>query len=549
MNLLALLIALFSFSVSAQDAQSRGVVVSQDRLASEVGAQTLRDGGTATDAAVATAFALAVTHPLAGNIGGGGFLLAMDAGGAKDFYDFRETAPGKSHPKMFLAKGKYDSSLHHSGHRSVGVPGTVAGLYLAWTEHGKLPWERLIQPATKLAREGFPISKTLADALEGALPSFRKYPASLAQFSNSGKPLKEGDLLVQADLANTLERIAADGPVDFYSGKTAKLLLNEIKLGKGLIDARDLKAYKPMKRVPVTGSYRGFEVIGAPPPSSGGVAIIESLNVLEGYDLGSMAWDSAPFVHVVAETLRRAFADRAKFLGDPDLVKDMPLDRLLSKEYADRLRQSISLKSSADKFLWPIEGTETTHISVVDRNGNAASLTYTLEQSFGSHIVVRGAGFLLNNEMDDFNAAPGLTDARGFIGTAPNLAKPGKRMLSSMSPTILTKDGKPWLITGSPGGRTIISTVLLTILAAVDFGKNAQECADAGRFHHQWLPDRISIEKGMFSKTTLDALGAMGHVLAEVGSQGRAQLVLRNGDKWSAGADTLRWADSAAVWE
>ena len=527
--------------------------MSQDRLASEVGAQVLREGGTATDAAIATAFALAVTHPLAGNIGGGGFLLAVDAGGAKDFYDFREMAPSKSHPRMFLIKGKYDPSMHHSGHRSAGVPGTVAGLYLAWTERGKLPWAVLIQPAVVLARDGFPISKTLADALEGALPAFRKYPASLAQFSKSGKPLREGDLLVQTDLANTLERIAAEGPKDFYSGKTAKLLLREMRAGKGLIEARDLKAYKPMKRVPVVGSYRGFEVIGAPPPSSGGIAVIESLNVLEGYDLGNMAWDSAPFVHLVSETLRRAFADRARFIGDPDFVKDMPLNRLISKEHADKLRHSISpgraSKSSPNIFEWPIEGTETTHISVVDREGNAVSLTYTLEQSFGSHIVVRGAGFLLNNEMGDFNAAPGMTDARGLIGTQPNLAMPGKRMLSSMNPTIIAKDGKPWLITGSPGGRTIISTVLLTILAAVDFGKSAQECVDAGRFHHQWLPDRIVIEKSMFNKTTLDALKTMGHSLAEVINQGRAQLILMEGGKWGAGADTLRWADSAAVWE
>jgi gamma-glutamyltranspeptidase/glutathione hydrolase len=411
----------------------------------------------------------------------------------------------------------------------------------------------LIQPAVVLARDGFPISKTLADALEGALPAFRKHPASLAQFSNSGKPLREGDLLMQVDLANTLERIAVDGPKDFYSGKTAKLLLREMKAGKGLIEARDLKAYKPIKRVPVVGSYRGFEIIGAPPPSSGGIAIIESLNVLEGYDLGSMAWDSAPFVHVVSEALRRSFADRARFIGDPDFVKDMPLDRLMSKEYADKLRQSISparaSKGSPNIFEWPLEGTDTTHISVVDRDGNAVSLTYTLEQSFGSHIVVRGAGFLLNNERGDFNAAPGLTDTRGLIGTQPNFARPGKRMLSSMSPTIIAKDGKPWLITGSPGGRTIISTVLLTILAAVDFGKNPQECVDAGRFHHQWLPDRIVIERGMFNKTTLDALKTMGHSLAEVTNQGRSQLILMEGSKWGAGADILRWADSAAVFE
>jgi gamma-glutamyltranspeptidase/glutathione hydrolase len=551
-----LLFALFfSFAAPGQD---RGVVVSQDRLASEVGAQVLKDGGTAVDAAVATAFALAVTHPLAGNIGGGGFLLARDANGASEFYDFRETGPQASKPGMFFKNGKYDGEYHHYGHRSAGVPGTVAGLHLAWSERGKPPWARLIEPAVKLARDGFAVTKSLADALESALPRFRKYPASLAQFSKSGKPLKEGDRLVQADLANTLERIAKHGPDDFYSGETAKLLLKEMKNGKGLITARDLKDYKAVKRQPVQGTYRGFQVIGAPPPSSGGIAIIEALNVLEGYELEKMPWDSAPFIHHVSEALRRVFSERAKFIGDPAFVKDMPIERLLSKGHAAKLRQTINNDrasvSNATQFEWPNEGNDTTHLSVVDKAGNAVSLTYTLEQSFGSHIVVAGAGFLLNNEMGDFNAIPGATDATGRIGTQPNLARPGKRMLSSMSPTILVKDGKPWLVTGSPGGRTIISTTLLTIIAAVDFNLTAQKSVDAPRFHHQWLPDHISLERGKFSAATLKALRAMGHRLQEVGHQGTVGLILRGivqGDavRWDAGADMLRWADSAAVWE
>ncbi|MCL1893312.1 MAG: gamma-glutamyltransferase [Holophagaceae bacterium] len=545
-----LLVAFCSLSVSAQD---RGVVVSQDKYASEVGAQVLRDGGTAVDAAVATAFALAVTHPLAGNIGGGGFLLTRDAGGASDFYDFRETGPKGSHPNMFLLNDKYDSDYHHYGHRSIGVPGTVAGLHLAWTERGKLPWARLIDPAIKLAREGFIISKPLANALERALPRFSKYPASIAQFSNYGKPLKEGERLIQSDLATTLERIAKHGPKDFYSGETAKLLVKEMKVGKGLITAKDLKNYKVIKRQPVMGTYRGFQVIGAPPPSSGGIAIIESLNVLEGYDINKMVWDSAPFVHHVSETLRRVFSERAKYLGDPGFVTDMPIERLISKEHAGRLRQTIqsdrASTSSPSQFEWPSESQETTHLSVVDRAGNVVSLTYTLELSFGSHIVVSGAGFLLNNEMGDFNAIPGNTASNGMIGTQPNLARQGKRMLSSMSPTILVKDGKPWLITGSPGGRTIISTTLLTILASIDFNFSAQEIVNAPRFHHQWLPDRIVWESHRFSPETKNFLSSLGHTLAEVSAQGCANIILFSDGRWEGGADTLRWADSATVWE
>ena len=528
-------------------------MVSQDRLASEVGAQILREGGSAVDAAVATAFALAVTHPLAGNIGGGGFLLTRDASGTADFYDFRETAPRASHPNMFLKNGKYDEDQHHYGHRSAGVPGTVAGLYLAWSERGQLPWGRLIEPAVKLAREGFTISRLLADSLKSALPRFSKYPVSLSQFSNAGQPLKEGDLLVQGDLADTLERIAKHGPKDFYRGKTAKLLLKEMKAGKGLITAQDLEAYSAVKREPLRGTYRGFQVIGAPPPSSGGIAVIESLNVLEGFDVGEMTWDSASFVHHVSETLRRVFSERARFLGDPDFVGDMPIERLLSKEHAADLRQTINQDrasaSNPTRFEWPLESIETTHVSVVDKNGNSVSLTYTLEYSFGSHIVVSGAGFLLNNEMGDFNAGPGLTNSKGLIGTYPNLARPGKRMLSSMSPTILVKDGKTWFITGSPGGRSIISTVLLTILAAVDFNLSARECADAPRFHHQWLPDRIVYERGRFSEATLKALKTMGHKLYEVANQGKAEIILRENDRWEGGADTFRWTDSAAVRE
>ena len=550
MRFLALLLL---FSQALALFSQGGMVVSQDRLASEVGAQVLRDGGTAVDAAVATAFALAVTHPLAGNIGGGGFLLARDTSGEADFYDFRETAPRAAHPEMFLVNGKYDSTKHHWGHGSSGVPGTVAGLHLAWKEKGKLPWAKLIEPAVKLAREGFIVTKALADALEGALPRFRSYPASMAQFSKSGDPFKEGDRLVQTDLANTLERIAKHGPKGFYRGETAKLIVKEMKVGNGHITARDLRGYSAVKRKPVQGTYRGYQVLGAPLPSSGGIAVIEALNILEGYDTGKMEWDSAPFVHHVAEALRRAFSDRARHLGDPDFEKDIPVERLLSKEHATLLRRNIhsdrASASSPTQFEWPHEGGETTHLSVIDRAGNAVSLTYTLEASFGNHIVVSGAGFLLNNEMGDFNAGPGLTDATGLIGTQPNLARPKKRMLSSMSPTIVVKDGRAWLITGTPGGRTIISTTLLTILAAIDFQQGAQEIVDAPRFHHQWLPDRIRYERDKFSPATLEAIKAMGHDVQEVVRQGAANIILFRNGRWEGGADNTRWADCAAVME
>ena len=529
-----------------------GMVSSQNVIASQVGVEVLWDGGNAVDAAVATAFALAVTHPTAGNIGGGGFLVLRPAKGEAVAYDFRETAPARASPTMFLRDGKYDSGLHHDSHLSVGVPGTVAGLHLAWKEKGRLPWRRLVDPAIALAREGFPISDGLARSLKEVLPSMKKYPASVAAFSRVGTPYEMGDVLKQPDLARALDRIAEGGPAGFYEGETARLIEKEMKAGGGLITREDLRAYRPRRRPVLRGTYRGYEVLTMPPVSSGGVALLQMLNTLEGDDLKAKGFGSADYVHLVAETMRRAFADRARYLGDPEANPDMPVARLVSKEYAADLRKTIrpdrASKSAPEAFTWPAESAETTHVSVVDADRSAVSLTYTLEDNYGSRIVVPGAGFLLNNEMGDFNAGPGLTDKDGLIGTPPNLAAPGKRMLSSMTPTILERDGKLFMVVGSPGGRTIINTVLLTIVNVVDFGMNIQEAIDAARFHHQWLPDRIQYERFGLSPDTLALLRARGHTLAEVPAQGVAQgIVLNAAENLLEGGSDRRRPDGAAI--
>jgi gamma-glutamyltranspeptidase/glutathione hydrolase len=544
-SLLVLAAAPSAHAGSAPTVARHGMVVSQNAIASEVGARVLAEGGGAVDAAVAVAFALAVVHPTAGNIGGGGFLLYRPEDGEPIAYDFRETAPSGAHPEMFLKGGRYDAERHHHGYLSVGVPGTVAGLRMAWEDHGRLPWARLLEPAVALAHDGFTVSYGLERSLLGVLEDMKQrgYTASVAQFSRHGEPFRMGETLRQPDLARTLGRIAERGAAGFYQGETARLIEAEMRANGGLITREDLAAYRPRRRTPVRGSYRGYQVLSMPPPSSGGTALLEMLNVLEGYDLSASGWGSARTIHLVAETMRRAFADRALRLGDPDFNPGMPIERLTSKDYAAELRASIdparASRSTPDRFDWPLVSPETTHLSVVDAARNACSLTYTLEQGYGSRIVVTGAGFLLNNEMGDFNAGPGLTNAEGSIGTPPNLAAPGKRMLSSMTPTILARDGRLFMVIGSPGGRTIINTVLLTILNVVDFGMNIQEAIDAPRFHHQWLPDRISYEQPGFSPDTLDLLRARGHSLAATDGQGVAEGIryLQEEDRLEGGSD------------
>ena len=540
------LAAVLAFAPPADAARApvrakRGMVASQHFLASKVGLDVLADGGTAVDAAVATALALAVVHPAAGNIGGGGFLLYRPASGEPAAYDFRETAPAGSSPTMWLRDGKYDEARHHESHLAVGVPGTVAGLHLAWKEQGKLPWRRLVDPAIALARDGFVVTDVLARGLRSVLPDMQKYPASVAQFSKAGTPYEPGDVLKQPDLARTLERIAKDGPAGFYEGETARLLEEEMKRGGGLVTRADLKAYRALRRAPVRGTYRGHEVLGMPPVSSGGVALVTMLNILEGYDLAKDGFGSAANVHRIAEAMRRAFADRARYVADPEFNPDIPVARLVSKEHAAELRRTIdegrASVSDPSRFEWAAESEDTTHLTVVDAARNAVSLTYTLEDSYGVKIVVPGAGFLLNNEMGDFNAGPGLTDRTGLVGTEPNLAQPGKRMISSMTPTIVSKDGKLFLTYGTPGGRTIINTVLLGVLNVIDFGMNLQEAVDAPRFHHQWLPDRIAYERNGLSPDTLALLRARGHAVEEIASQGIAQAI-----RYDAAEDLLEGA-------
>ena len=529
-----------------------GMVVASEPQAAAVGLEVLRLGGSAIDAAVATAFALAVTYPRAGNLGGGGFIIYRPAIGEPVAYDFRETAPARASPEMFLVDGVYDRERHHASHVAVGVPGTVAGLHLAWSEHGRLPWRRLVQPAVDLARDGFIMSHSLADSLAAVLPQMARYPASMSQYSNDGDLYQPGDRLRQPDLARTLERIADQGPAGFYRGRTAELIEAEMEANGGLITQTDLATYRPQRRTPIKGNYRGHEIISMPPSSTGGTALVQMLNILEGYDLAASGFGSAGTVHLMTEAMRRAFADRARYVGDPDFNPVMPLALLRSKSYAERLRHTIrsdrASASSPTSFEWPAEGQETTHLSVVDADRQAVSLTYTLEQSYGSKIVAPGTGVLLNNEMGDFNAAPGLTDSAGLIGTEPNLAAPGKRMASSMTPTIVTKDGKLFLVTGSPGGRTIINTVLHTIVNVIDFGMNVQEAVDAPRFHHQWLPDLINYERYGLLPDTIALLESRGHRVGVVGSQGAAQAIQYDAETDRLeGAPDRRRASSTAL--
>jgi gamma-glutamyltranspeptidase/glutathione hydrolase len=531
---------------------ARECVVSDSLLASQVGASILARGGNAVDGAVATAFALAVTHPAAGNVGGGGFLVVRMSDGRATTFDFREKAPLASVPEMFSKPdGSYDPDRHHWSILSVGVPGSVAGLHLAHSRLGKLPWAELVQPAVDLAAKGFPVTQGLAQSIREVLPSLHKQAAAEAQFTRSGIPLEAGDTLVQKDLARTLERIRDQGPRGFYEGETADLLVREMEAHGGLIRHDDLRKYRAKEREPVRGTYRDVQIISMPPPSSGGTAIIEMLNLLEAYDVRSMGVRSAAEVHLLAECMRRAFADRALLLGDPDFAP-IPVDRLTSKSRAAELRRSISLSkashSSPERFEWPAEGTETTHISVVDRDLACVSLTTTIEQSYGSRIVVTGAGFLLNNEMGDFNPRAGMTTRGGLVGTPPNLVAPEKRMLSSMSPSILERGGKPILVVGSPGGRTIINTVLEVIVNCIDHGLDVQAAVSAPRFHHQWLPDRIVAEAACLSEGVRKTLEALGHeVQVSSEPQGSAMAIsILPGKGLEAGVDRRRPDTGAA---
>ncbi len=535
LNLILAVVLLWGPSLRAQKwpvYARHGMVVSAQRLASAVGVEILQKGGNAIDAAVATGFALGVVHPSAGNIGGGGFMMIRLADGTCVGIDYREKAPKAAHEKMYLDEnGELIGNLNHDGYLSVGVPGTVAGFALALEKFGTMSLREVLQPAIKLAAEGFPLSHGLAQSFYWYEEDMRSYPGSRKKFFKpDGSKYELGDIWRQPDLARTLQRIAQHGRDGFYKGETAEIFEREMRANGGLITREDLAAYEAKIREPIVNQYRDYTVYSMPPPSSGGVTLSIMLNILEGYDLNRMGHNSAQYLHHLAEAMRRAYEDRAQYLGDPDFYPEIPVEMLISQEYADRLRATIradtvSLSNPA-VFDWGAESGETTHFAVVDAQGNAVSNTYTLEYSYGSRIVLDGAGFLLNNEMGDFNPWPGHTDTTGLIGTPPNLIRPGKRMLSSMTPTIVAKDGRTFMLVGSPGGRTIINTVLQCILNVVDFDMNIYEAIDAPRVHHQWLPDELRMEKFAANADTIEKLRALGHRIAYRSSQGRAMGIL-----------------------
>jgi gamma-glutamyltranspeptidase/glutathione hydrolase len=494
------------------------MVASASELATRVGVGILRKGGNAVDAAAAVGLALAVTYPIAGNLGGGGFMLVRTADGKTVAIDYREVAPARSRRDLYLdATGKVIPNASTTGYLAVGVPGTVAGLGLAVERYGKLKWRDVVEPARKLAAEGFPVSHTLARTLKASkLGQFRE---SRRIFLRDGKPYAEGEVFRQPDLARTLARLRDLGPREFYEGRTAELLAEDMRRHNGLITRQDLQAYKPAVRVPVRGTYRGYDIVTMPPPSSGGVALIQMLNMLERYDVGSLGDGSSAKTHVLTEVMRRAFADRAEFMGDPAFVK-MPIAGLTSKRYAADLVKGIDLEkatpSAQVKAGRPAayESPQTTHFSVVDAEGNAVSNTYTLNTAYGSGVTATGTGVLLNNEMDDFTSKPGVPNAFGLIQGEANAIQPGKRPLSSMTPTLVMKDGKLVLVVGSPGGPTIINTVLQTVVNVIDHRMNLRQAVSAPRVHHQWLPDTLQHEPFGMPRDVTDALRRRGHQLA-----------------------------------
>lgn len=531
-----------------------GMVSSSSEIASEIGVETLKRGGNAVDAAVATAFALAVTWPSAGNIGGGGFLVYYGADSEATTFDFREKAPLAATEDMYLDEhANVRDNANHDGILAVGVPGTVAGLELAHKRLGRLKWADLVAPAIKLARDGIPLSWALAENFRDKKEEWDKYPSSAGVFLKSdGTFYEPGELWIQKDLAQTLQRIQKQGKAGFYSGRTAGLIADYMAKNGGLITRSDLEQYEAVERQPIRGTYRDYEIVSMPPPSSGGVVLVEMLNILEGFDLAGAGSNSAAYLHLLTEAMRRGYADRAQFLGDPDFNEDMPIDMLTSKQHAADLRGSIDAtrasQSDPELFAERYESDLTTHLAVADKDGNMVSLTYTLEQGYGSKIVVEGAGFLLNNEMGDFNAQPGVTDVNGRIGTAPNLIRPEKRMLSSMTPTIVAKDGAPILAIGTPGGKTIINTTMQVILNVIDDGMNIAEAIEAPRIHHQWLPDRTLMEARGFSPDTVRLYESEGHQTKTVDSIGSAMGVYRDtaNDHYLGAADS-RAEDGAAI--
>ena len=531
----------------------QGMVATSHTLATEVALDVLRDGGNAVDAAVTAGFALAVTQPRSGNIGGGGFMLISKGDGSEpEAIDYREKAPAAATEAMFQDEsGNVVRDRSRFTHLAAGVPGTVAGLALALERYGTISLKQALAPAIRLAREGFIVPQRFTEGLEQARERLERWPATLATFYRAdGSAWQPGERFHQPELADTLQRIADHGVKGFYEGKTARLIADEMARYGGLITLEDLKDYRPEVRTPVHGTYRGYDIFSMSPPSSGGTHIVQILNILEGFPMADFGHNSADAIHYMAEAMKLAYADRSKYLGDTDYV-DVPLEGLTSKGYAEELRKTINPEKArpaseikpGQPAAW--ESPETTHFSVVDKWGNAVSNTYTINFSYGSGITVEGAGFLLNNEMDDFSAKPGVPNAYGLIGGEANKVEPGKRMLSSMSPTIVKKNGRNVLVTGSPGGSRIITTTLQVILNVIDHGMNIQTAVSMPRMHHQWLPDEIRIEQGI-SPDTIRLLEERGHTVVRGSAMGAIQSIMVGKDgTLYGGADPRRSTSSA----
>ena len=524
------------------------MVVTRENHATEAGLKILESGGNAVDAAVAVGFALAATYSYAGNIGGGGFMLVRMADGRTAFIDFRERAPLSASRNMYLDASGKATQDSITGYRASGVPGTVRGMEYASKHFGKKPWAELVQPAVDLASKGFVLSYAQANSLKNAGRSLGQFPESKRVFLRGGNFYEPGDLFVQADLGRTLERIARLGANDFYEGETARLLAKDMQEHGGLITLQDLKEYAAIERKPLTGKYKGYDIITSPPPSSGGIGILQMLGVLEGTGYEKGGAGSASVVHYMTEAMRRYFADRAVHLGDPDFVK-VPLSSLLAPAYIGRLRAAIDPERATPSsevhaaVLTGHESNETTHYTVADADGNIATVTYTLNGGYGSKVTATGLGFLLNNEMDDFAADPGHANMFGLIQGEANAIQPRKTPLSSMVPTIVMKDGKPLMALGSPGGPTIINTVLEVMVNVLDFGMNLQDAVDWPRFHHQWMPDTLSMERG-YSPDTVAILEKHGYTIRRVAAQGDCNAILfENG--WLDGAADPRGGGTA----
>jgi gamma-glutamyltranspeptidase/glutathione hydrolase len=541
----------YQYTIQKKVLAENGAVVSAHPLASKVGVEILKQGGNAVDAAIATQLALAVVYPQAGNLGGGGFMVAKLSDGKEIAIDYREMAPGKANRDMYIdPTGEARTDKSQNGHLSSGVPGTVAGLF-ASAKYGKLSFKKLIQPAIDLAEKGFVISLREAESLNGLQDELKEFNTIMPVFVKD-IPWQEGDTLIQTDLANTLKRIRDKGIAGFYKGKTAKLIVEEMERGGGIISYDDLKNYKAKLRAPHTFDYKGYKIIGMPMPSSGGLLLHQMMKMIEDRNIASMGFHSTRAVQLMTEVERRAFADRGEYMGDADHYK-VPVDMLTNEVYLQvRMKNYDSSKATPSTMIKPgvllkAENEETTHLSVIDKEGNAVAVTTTLNDSYGSRTVVGGAGFFLNDEMDDFSIKPGVPNMYGAIGGEANSIKPGKRMLSSMSPTIVLKDNKPFLVVGTPGGTTIPTSVFQTLVNIIEFGMSTEDAVYKPKFHHQWLPDTLEVEKG-FPQNVFEVLQKMGYAINERNGIGRTEVikVLPDG-KFEAVGD-VRGDDDAEGW-